>query len=84
MLGLNPIEYYFHCQGGREGLVNIGVNTSDDGYIQRHILKSMQDIITQYNGFVRDGTDIVQFWKRQLRQYQNIIHTSKCVIHYCQ
>lgn len=25
-------------------------------------LKSMQDMITQYDGTVCDGTDIVQFW----------------------
>nr|PNR45315.1 hypothetical protein PHYPA_015086 [Physcomitrium patens] len=42
--GLNPIEYFFYCQGDREGLVNIGVNTSDAGYIQRCISKSMQDV----------------------------------------
>lgn len=59
--GLNPIEYFFHCQGGREGLVNTGVNTSDAGYIQRRISKSMQDVVTQYDGTVRDGKDIVQF-----------------------
>nr|PNR37428.1 hypothetical protein PHYPA_020537 [Physcomitrium patens] len=58
---LNPIEYFFHCQGGREGLVNTGVNTSDAGYIQRHVSKSMQDVTTQYDGTMRDGTDIVQF-----------------------
>nr|PNR53409.1 hypothetical protein PHYPA_007084 [Physcomitrium patens] len=39
--GFNPIKYFFHCQEGRERLVNIGVNTSDAGYIQRHISKSM-------------------------------------------
>lgn len=59
--GLDPIEYFFHCQGGREGLVNTGVSTSDAGYIQRRISKSMQDVITQYDGTVRDGTDIIQF-----------------------
>jgi len=31
--GLGPIEYFFHCQGGREGLVNTGVDTSDASYI---------------------------------------------------
>jgi len=59
--GLSPVEYFFHCQGGREGLVNTGVNTSDAGYIQRRISKSMQDVVTQYDGTVRDGTNIVQF-----------------------
>nr|PNR62064.1 hypothetical protein PHYPA_000488 [Physcomitrium patens] len=43
--GLNPIEYFFYCQRGREGLVNTGVNTFDAGYIQRHISKSIQDVI---------------------------------------
>nr|PNR48362.1 hypothetical protein PHYPA_012838 [Physcomitrium patens] len=38
---LNPIEYFFYCQGGREGLINTGVNASDAGYIQRCISKSM-------------------------------------------
>lgn len=57
---LDPIEYFFHCQGRKEGLINTGVNTFDAGYIQRRISKSMQDIITQYDGTVRVGIDIVQ------------------------
>nr|PNR40577.1 hypothetical protein PHYPA_017980 [Physcomitrium patens] len=30
---LNPIEYFFYYQRGRQGLFNTRVNTSDAGYI---------------------------------------------------
>jgi len=43
--GLSVIEYFFDCQGGR-GVVNTVVNTSNAGYIQRCISKSMQDVTT--------------------------------------
>ena len=34
--GLDPIEYYFHAMGGREGLIDTAVKTSETGYIQEN------------------------------------------------
>ena len=59
--GLSPTEYFFHCQGARDGLINTGVKTSKTGYIQRKICKSLEDIKECYDGTVRLGDKIIQF-----------------------
>jgi DNA-directed RNA polymerase subunit A' len=58
--GLSPTEYFFHCQGAREGLINTGVGTSTAGYTQRRITKSLEDVRICYDGTTRCGSDIIQ------------------------
>ncbi|MHA1595310.1 MAG: DNA-directed RNA polymerase subunit A' [Candidatus Baldrarchaeia archaeon] len=60
--GLNPIEFFFHAAGGREGLVDTAVRTSISGYMQRRLINALQDIKVEYDSTVRtaDG-QIVQF-----------------------
>jgi len=59
---LNPIEFFFHAMGGREGLVDTAVRTSQSGYMQRRLINALQDVRVEYDGTVR-GTDgsIIQF-----------------------
>jgi DNA-directed RNA polymerase beta' subunit len=52
--GLNPKEYYFHSMSGRESTCDTSMNTSTSGYIQRRIIKLIEDIKIQYDGTVRD------------------------------
>ncbi|KUO84312.1 MAG: DNA-directed RNA polymerase subunit A' [Caldivirga sp. MG_3] len=60
--GLSPIEYFFHAAGGRDGLVETAVRTSQSGYAQRRLINAMQDIYIAYDGTVRDSQDaIIQF-----------------------
>jgi len=37
--GLIPQEFFFHAMGGREGLIDTAVKTSETGYIQRRLVK---------------------------------------------
>ncbi|KAH3765593.1 RNA polymerase II largest subunit [Pelomyxa schiedti] len=37
--GLTPQEFFFHAMGGREGLIDTAVKTSETGYIQRRLIK---------------------------------------------
>ncbi|ORM39587.1 DNA-directed RNA polymerase I subunit rpa1 [Babesia sp. Xinjiang] len=62
LTGLRPQEYFFHCMSGREGLVDTCVKTAKSGYLQRCVLKAMEDVICCYDSTVRscDGT-IIQF-----------------------
>jgi DNA-directed RNA polymerase II subunit RPB1 len=53
--GLKPHEFYFHSMGGREGLSDTAVKTSRTGYIQRRLVKSLEDLIVKYDGTVRDS-----------------------------
>ena len=57
--GLDPIEFYFHAMGGREGLVNASVRTAHSGYMQRRLVNAMQDLKSNKNGLVIDNHDNV-------------------------
>lgn len=60
--GLSPTEYFFHAIGGREGLVDTAVRTSQSGYLQRRLVNALQDLEVQYDGTVRDTRKmIIQF-----------------------
>ena len=52
--GLNAKQYYFHSMSGRESTCDTSMNTSTSGYIQRRIIKLIEDIKIQYDGTVRD------------------------------
>ncbi|KAJ3106572.1 DNA-directed RNA polymerase II subunit rpb1 [Phlyctochytrium bullatum] len=60
--GLNPQEFFFHAMGGREGLIDTAVKTAETGYIQRRLVKALEDVMAKYDGTVRNATgDIIQF-----------------------
>lgn len=60
--GLSAHEMFFHAMAGRIGLIDTAVKTSQTGYAQRRIVKSMEDILVAYDGTVRNHMGkIVQF-----------------------
>ncbi|CAF4392028.1 unnamed protein product, partial [Rotaria sp. Silwood2] len=60
--GLTPTEFFFHTMGGREGLVDTAVKTAETGYMQRRLVKCLEDLCCQYDMTIRTSTnDIVQF-----------------------
>ncbi|KAL8862449.1 MAG: hypothetical protein Q9178_000946 [Gyalolechia marmorata] len=60
--GLHPTEFLFHAISGREGLVDTAVKTAETGYMSRRLMKSLEDLSTQYDNTVRNGSShIVQF-----------------------
>ena len=60
--GLKPAEFFFHAMTGREGLIDTAVKTADSGYMQRQLVKTMEDLMTYHDGTVRDaGGLIIQF-----------------------
>nr|CAD7197843.1 unnamed protein product [Timema douglasi] len=60
--GLTPTEFFFHTMGGREGLVDTAVKTAETGYMQRRLVKSLEDLCLHYDMTVRNSIgDIVQF-----------------------
>ena len=60
--GQTPQEFYFHAMGGREGLIDTAVKTSETGYIQRKLVKAMEDLMVHYDYSVRSSSGaIVQF-----------------------
>jgi len=62
LTGIRPQEYYFHCMAGREGLVDTAVKTSNSGYLQRCLVKHLEDMIVAYDNTVRDADgSVIQF-----------------------
>ena len=60
--GLTPQELFFHAMGGRVGLIDTAVKTSQTGYIQRRLIKGMEDLKVEYDMTVRNNYGkIVQF-----------------------
>ena len=60
--GLKPAEFFFHAMGGREGLVDTAVRTSQSGYMQRRLVNALQDMVVENDGTVRNSDkNIIQF-----------------------
>ncbi|MDP2439111.1 MAG: DNA-directed RNA polymerase subunit A' [archaeon] len=60
--GLTPQEFFFHAMGGRVGLIDTAVKTSETGYIQRRLVKALEDVRVHYDGTVRNAQgQILQF-----------------------
>jgi len=60
--GLTAPELFFHAMGGRIGLIDTAVKTSQTGYIQRRLIKGLEDIKVEYDMTVRNSKGkIIQF-----------------------
>ena len=60
--GLTPSEFFFHAMAGREGLIDTAVKTAETGYIQRRLVKALEDVQVKYDTTIRNSLgDIVQF-----------------------
>jgi DNA-directed RNA polymerase II subunit RPB1 len=60
--GLSPTELFFHAIGGRVGLIDTAVKTSQTGYISRRLIKALEDLMVHYDMTVRNNKNkIVQF-----------------------
>ena len=60
--GLSPQEVFFHAMGGRIGLIDTAVKTSTTGYIQRRLIKGMEDLMVHYDMTIRSNkSKVVQF-----------------------
>ncbi|OUU50638.1 MAG: hypothetical protein CBC12_05450 [Candidatus Puniceispirillum sp. TMED52] len=61
-LGLSPTDLFFHAIGGREGLVDTAVKTSQTGYLQRRMNKSFEDHLTHTDGTIRNALgEVISF-----------------------
>eukprot|EP01094_Clydonella_sp_ATCC50884_P008876 TRINITY_DN1841_c0_g1_i1.p1 TRINITY_DN1841_c0_g1~~TRINITY_DN1841_c0_g1_i1.p1 ORF type:complete len:1514 (+),score=491.36 TRINITY_DN1841_c0_g1_i1:245-4543(+) len=60
--GMTATEFFFHTMAGREGLVDTAVKTATTGYMQRRLIKALEDLSIQYDMTVRNSSaTIVQF-----------------------
>ncbi len=74
MSGLNPREFFFHAAAGRIGVIDTSIKTASSGYIQRKLVKKMEDFRYSYlNTVVNSKGSVVQF------NYQNNFDPVHCV-----
>ena len=60
--GLTAPELFFHAMGGRVGLIDTAVKTSQTGYIQRRLIKGLEDLKVEYDMTVRNSKGkVIQF-----------------------
>ena len=60
--GLSPEELFFHAMGGRIGIIDTAVKTSQTGYIQRRMIKGLEDLKVEYDMTVRNNKNkVIQY-----------------------
>ena len=57
--GLKPLEFFMDAMTGREGLIDTAIKTAESGYIQRRLIKCMEDLAVHYDGTVRNGNNVI-------------------------
>jgi DNA-directed RNA polymerase II subunit RPB1 len=57
--GLSPEEFFFHAMGGREGLIDTAIKTAETGYIQRRLVKAMEDATVGLDRSVRGANGFI-------------------------
>ncbi|KAI8842884.1 hypothetical protein BJ741DRAFT_696317 [Chytriomyces cf. hyalinus JEL632] len=61
--GLTPSEFFYHAMGGRKGVIDTAVKTAETGYIQRRLVKALENLVVKSDGTVRNSrNDILQFY----------------------
>jgi DNA-directed RNA polymerase II subunit RPB1 len=59
LMGLQPYEFFFHQQAGREGVVATVSGTSETGYNHRKMIKGQESEVVMYDGSVRVSTNVI-------------------------
>lgn len=81
LYGLTYPEFVFNNITSREALINNQTKTADSGYVERKLVKSMEDFYVAYDGTVRNSSDVlIQFNYGDsnidtIKQYQYLIKT---------
>ena len=53
--GVRGYEFFYNSIGGREGLIDTAIKTAQTGYIQRQLIKGLEDLTIQYDGTNRNS-----------------------------
>lgn len=53
--GLRGFEFFYNAMAGREGLIDTAIRTAQTGYIQRQLIKGLEDLSIRYDGTNRNA-----------------------------
>jgi len=60
--GLQTFEFFYDAMAGREGLIDTAIKTASTGYIQRQIIKILEDLVIKYDNTNRTSNNkIIQY-----------------------
>ena len=59
LTGLDPSEMFFHQAGGREGLTDTAIKTSETGHMHHKIVKALEDVKVYEDGSARNAFGVV-------------------------
>ena len=60
--GVNPAEFFYHAISGREGIIDTACKTATIGYLQRKLMKTLEDIHINSAGVCSDSNgNIIQY-----------------------
>jgi DNA-directed RNA polymerase beta' subunit len=60
--GIKPVDYFEHALTGRNGVIDTAIKTASSGYLERRLIKAMEDVVVRYDNTVRNASEnIVQF-----------------------
>jgi DNA-directed RNA polymerase beta' subunit len=57
--GLNSYEFFYDAMAGREGLIDTAIKTAKTGYIQRQLIKGLEDLVIKYDNTNRNSRNII-------------------------
>jgi DNA-directed RNA polymerase II subunit RPB1 len=57
--GLRGYEFFYNAAAGREGLIDTAIKTASTGYIQRQLIKGLEDLSIKYDGTNRNARGII-------------------------
>lgn len=60
--GIKLPGFIFHNMGAREGIIDTAIKTAESGYVQRKLIKALEDSSIKYDGTVRSANNgVIQF-----------------------
>ena len=59
LTGLKGYEFFINAKAGREGLIDTAIRTAQTGYIQRQLIKGLEDLTIRYDGTNRNARGII-------------------------
>ena len=57
--GLRGYEFFYNATAGREGLIDTAIKTASTGYVQRQLIKGLEDLSIKYDGTNRNAKGII-------------------------
>ena len=59
LTGLRGFEFFYNAMAGREGLIDTAIKTAQTGYIQRQLIKGLEDLSIRYDGTNRNARGVI-------------------------